>query len=59
MYDLDERKYQLECEVTKGTRKGERFLVGREDFLMTHEEVIRFRDAHLQNEYRIFHIVER
>ena len=59
MPDTGERKYQLECEVTKGPRKGERFIMGYEDVLMTHREVIRFRDAHSQDDYRIFHIVER
>lgn len=54
-----ERKYQLECEVVKGSKKGERFLVGNEDCFMTHGEVIHFRDAHTKHNHIIYHIVER
>jgi hypothetical protein len=55
----NERHYQLEYEVIKGPRKGERAIVGRVDCLMTHQEVVTFRDAHTQHDHLLYHIVER
>lgn len=54
-----ERKYQLEYEVIKGARKGKRAIVGQPDCLMTHQEVLTFRDAHTQHAHLVYHIVER